>query len=114
MIILLFNQKPTKEQLAKAAKEFEDYIKVVVDTNKEIIAMGGELHTDCEQVLLENGSKQENLWGGGIDLVSKKIDCTALSNIRPGQGNDSMEILDPRIRKKFVKIIKKYFKGYEY
>lgn len=114
MIILLFNQKPTKEQLAKAAEEFADYIKVVVDTDKGIMAMGGKLHTDGEQLLLENGSKQENLWGGGLDLVSKKIDCTALSNIRPGQGNNSMEILDLETRKRFLKIIKKYFAGYEY
>lgn len=32
------------------------YIKLAVDIEREIIAGGGELHADCEAVLLKNGS----------------------------------------------------------
>lgn len=112
MAVLLFKEKPTKEQVLQASEEFGDYIKVVVDVKKRIIAAGGKLHTDCENLLLENGSRQEDLWGGGVDLISKKIDCTAITNIRPSQENDSMEILDPSLRKIFFEIIKNYFEGY--
>lgn len=112
MAILLLEEKPTKEQIAKLREKFKEYIKVVADVEREIIAAGGRLHADCEKLLLENGSKQKDLWGGGVDLLSKKIDCTAITNIRPNQGNDSMEILDPTIRKKFFEIVKIYFERY--
>ncbi len=112
MAVVIFKKKPTKERINRISKEFGDYIKVVVDVEKEIITAGGRLHADGEELLLKEGSRQENLWGGGIDLNSQRIDCTAVINIRPNQGNDSMEILDPSLRKKFFKIIKSYFEGY--
>lgn len=68
MAVLLLKEKPTEEQFSQISEEFEEYIKVVVDVEREIIAAGGKLHVDCEKLLLENGSKQENLWGGGLDL----------------------------------------------
>ncbi|MBI4999621.1 hypothetical protein HZB97_02535 [Candidatus Gottesmanbacteria bacterium] len=95
------------------SQEFEDYIKLIVDIEKKIISAGGRLHTDCEKTLLEQESKQENLWGGGVDTISKKIDCTALTNIRPQQNNNSMEILDPEIRNNFFEIVQKFFPRYE-
>jgi hypothetical protein len=110
--IILLKDKPTKEQIAHISEEFEEYIKVVVDIKRKIVAAGGILHADCEKLLLEEGSRQKNLWGGGIDLITKKIDATAITNIRPVQGNDSMEILNPEVRKKFFEIVKSYFKGY--
>lgn len=112
MAVLLLREKPNKEQIIQLIEEFEEYIKVVADVKKKIIAAGGKLHTDCESLLLENGSRQEDLWGGGIDLISKKIDYTAITNIRPNQGNDSMEILDLSLRKIFFEIVKSYFEGY--
>lgn len=113
MAILLLKEKLTKEQISQISEEFSDYIKVVVDVGRKIIAAGGKLHADCERLLLENGSRQEDLWGGGVDQVSKKIDCTAITNIRPNQGNNSMEILNPSVRERFFEIVKNYFGGYE-
>lgn len=112
MATLLLKEKPTEGQISQISEEFGDYIKVVVDVEKRIIAAGGKLHADGEELLLKRGSSQESLWGGGIDLVSKKIDCTAIINIRPNQGNDSMEILDSSIREKFFEIIKNCFERY--
>jgi len=113
MAVVILKKKPTKWQLDQITEEFKDYVKIVVDLNREIMAAGGKLHADGEDLLLKDGSHQEDLWGGGIDLVAKKIDCTAVINIRPDQNNNSMEILDPLIRKTFFKIIKRFFKGYE-
>lgn len=112
MATLVLEKKPTEEEIRQLTEEFKDYIKLVVDIEKGIISAGCRLHTDCEKTLLKQGSKQKNLWGGGVDTVSKKVDCTALTNIRPSQNNNSMEILDPEIRDNFFQIVKKFFSGY--
>ena len=103
-MIIIVNKSATSNEIEKAKEEFGDYIKIVVDIEKEIAAIGGKFHTDAEKLLIENGSAQKNLWGGGFDISTKKIDTQAIINIRPSQGNDSMEILDPNIRTNFLKI----------
>jgi hypothetical protein len=113
MAVVILRKKPTKEQLAQMTEEFKDYVKMVIDLGRGIMAAGGQLHADGESLLLKDGSHQENLWGGGIDLVAKKIDCTAVINIRPTQENNSLEILDSLKRKSFFKITKRFFEGYE-
>ncbi|PIP51361.1 hypothetical protein COX10_01990, partial [Candidatus Berkelbacteria bacterium CG23_combo_of_CG06-09_8_20_14_all_33_15] len=42
---------------------FGNLVKAVVDIEKKIMAVNAELHSDEEQILLENGSTQNNLWG---------------------------------------------------
>jgi len=90
---------------------FKRVIKAVVDIEKGIIAVDGELHADLEEFLLSSGSKQENLWGVNFYLGEKdeknRIEYTALINIRPALGNASMEIRSPNIRKKIKEIAKK-------
>lgn len=103
-MVLYLERKATKEDIRNASQEFGDYIKIVVDIERGVIAIGGKLHADAEKILIRTGSPQRNLWGGGLDLNSKKIDTQAIINLRPRQGNDSMEILDPEIRKKFIEI----------
>lgn len=81
---------------------FGDMVKYVVDVRLKIAAIGGELHADAEQNLLERGSRQEDLWGANYypGLGSDKcIEYTALINIRPSQQNRSMEIADEGIRR---------------
>ena len=83
-------------------------IKAVVDIDKQIIALDAELHADLEEVLLENGSNQENLWGINLyleDEKDKQIEYTALINIRPSLDNRSMEIEDIQIKNKINKIV---------
>ena len=46
----------------------ENAIKAVVDVAREIIAVDSGMHYECEQLLLENGSNQQDLWG--INLAS--------------------------------------------
>ena len=109
-MIIILTEKATKEDLKSATKEFGDYIKIVADLEKEIVAIGEKFHADAEKVLIENGSEQKNLWGGGLDLHSGRVDFQAIINIRPNQNNDSMEILDPEIRKVFQQISEKFLK----
>lgn len=103
-MVIILNQKAIKEDIAKASEEFGDYIKIVADIEKEIVAIGGKLHADSEKKLLESGSAQKNIWGGGLDLETKIFDTQAMINIRPLDHNNSMEILSPKIRDKFLKI----------
>jgi hypothetical protein len=73
----------------------------VVDVEQDVAAVGGELHSDAETLLLERGSRQEALWGAnpypGLG-PDECIEFTSLINIRPSQGNRSMLIESPEVR----------------
>ena len=80
---------------------FGDMVKYVVDLERRIAAVGGDLHADAEQLLLESGSRQTDLWGANYYPGKGSDSCieyTALINIRPAQGNRSMLIQDAEIR----------------
>jgi hypothetical protein len=83
------------------------FVKVVVDIERQIISADCELHVDCAEELMKEGSAYVNLWGANVYPKDKKIDFIALINIRPASGNRSMEIEDQNIRKKVEDIIKK-------
>ena len=83
------------------------YIKLAVDINRRVIAAGGEMHFDCEQALLADGSKQKDIWGAGFMPTEQKITYDSLINIRPRQ-NRSMEILDPEIKAKVTEIVREF------
>jgi Protein of unknown function (DUF5674) len=99
----------TKEDIEKLREQFDVYIKTVIDINKNICSAGCDLHADSEKILLEQGSQQEELWGGGINLETKEIDFNSFINIRPKQKNTSIEIQSPEIREAFEKRMKQFF-----
>ncbi len=109
MAVVLIKDKVTNEDLKQAREEHLDYIKIEVDVKSGLMAIGGEWHADGEKVLLENGSKQENVWGGGLVQSSGQLDFNSLINTKPKQGNNSQEILDQKIREKFTKVVKEKF-----
>jgi hypothetical protein len=100
--ILLISEAIDRRQLADLVERFfTDMVKYVVDVERGIAAVGGELHADAEQLLLEDGSRQENLWGANYYPGRGEDGCiefTSLINIRPSQGNRSMEIEDDAVR----------------
>ncbi len=104
-----FDRPITSGEINNLRKIYGDYLKLTVDIEKECLVAGRELHADGEKILLEKGSQQDNIWGGGINLKEKSIDATAVLNIRPRLGNDNLEILDPERREKFLQIVKKIF-----
>ncbi len=58
----IVNDKISIEELKKLANEtFGDLVEAVVDVEKEVMAVGSELHADEEMILLSSGSKQKNL-----------------------------------------------------
>jgi hypothetical protein len=102
--VVLLDHRIDPSELARLVKaHFEDMVKYVVDVERRLIAIGGEMHVDGEQMLLEAGSRQGDLWGAnyypgrGRDLC---IEFTSLINIRPAAGNRAMEIQDPTLREK--------------
>lgn len=108
-MLLLITRKATKKVVGKVTGDLDGYIKVVVDVEKNILAAGGERHLQGEELLLKRGSKQKNLWGGGIDWETKEIDYNSIINLRPNQDNPSRDILVKEIREKFDTIIEKLF-----
>jgi hypothetical protein len=96
------------KQMAEGS--FLDFVKAVVDIQKGIMAVGGELHADAEAILIQDGSAQQDLWGINIFLdkpQEQMIEFTSLINIRPREGNKSMEIQNDEVRNKIKRIIDK-------
>lgn len=80
---------------------FEDMVKYVVDVERGIAALGGDLHADAEALLLEDGSALRDLWGANYYPGRGEEGCieyTSLINIRPSQDNPGMEIRDEGVR----------------
>jgi hypothetical protein len=108
--VIITKDKPfTREEIEKLKKLFDVYIKTVIDIEKGICSAGCDRHYESEKLLLKKGSRQNGLWGGGIDLESKIIDCDSFINIRPMDNNTSNQIQDAKIRKKFEQLTKYFF-----
>ena len=109
MGIQIINRSISKIELTELAKEYyEDLIKGVVDIERKIVALGGEMHADAEEVLLKNGSKQSDLWGFNILLNKPREECLmyeSFINIRPRDNNKALEVSDPAVREKMKSII---------
>jgi hypothetical protein len=108
-MLLIVRGKIDQQSLKKIAEDLKGYIKIVVDVRRKVLAAGGEKHVDGERLLLEDGSRQEDLWGAGLDLETGEMDFDSLINLRPTQ-NRSREILDEEIRKKATVLIESLLK----
>lgn len=96
-------------QIEQLKEQFEVYIKTVIDVEKRICVAGMDRHFEGEQMLLERGSKQSQIWGGGIDLETKEVDFNSFINIRPNDNNSKNDILDPKIRQMYQDLTKYFF-----
>ena len=110
MIIHILHEPATAEQIAEMLQANRFYIKTAVNISRQFLAGGGEMHSDCEAVLLGNGSKQDNLWGASWNPISQEIFYESMVNLRPRQ-NRSMQILDPVIRGQIEQIIYRLLGG---
>lgn len=110
-MIKIVKDKILKSELDALAREtFGVMVKGVVDLEREIMALGGELHADEEAMLIEDGSQQKDLWG--INMYPAKpfeqaIEFDSMINIRPSDNNYSRDIKDPDIRKKIAILVRK-------
>ncbi len=107
----IIDKKITLNELKQMSqKMFGGLVKAVVDIELGVMAVDGELHADEEKLLLENGSKQENLWGINIypELEEKdRIEFDSMINLRPSQENMTRSVDDPKIQNQIISIVKK-------
>jgi len=102
--------KPISRQELKAAARpyYEAVVKAVVDIERGIMAIGGELHADEEAALMEDGSAQEHLWGINLYPAEKGeawMEFDAMINVRPSQGNRSRSVEDSALRERIRGIV---------
>src|SRR5437899_2721388 len=106
MSVFLIDKKATREQMISMLSTLEIYVKLAVDVEKRILTGGGELHSDCEEVLLECGSKQENVWGADWIPSANAVTFESMINVRPGQNNFTMQVTDPELKTKIEHIVR--------
>ena len=104
----------SKQDLIKESINFidENTVKGAVDIERELLAVDSPMHYDCEQLLLEDGSKQSVIWGINLYLDNDDIDdlveFDSMINIRPAQGNRSRSVEDPSIQARIKEVVKKW------
>jgi len=105
-MIHLLRAPATDQQIREMLEVHETYIKVAVDIQRGALVGGGEFHADCESVLIEEGSRREDVWGADWVAVDQAVRCSALINIRP-KVNPAMDIQDPMVRTAVETIVRK-------
>lgn len=96
-----------------AEKMYGNLVKAVVDIEKKIMAVDADLHADEEQLLIENGSDQKDLWGINLypDLTGDDfVEFDSMINLRPSQNNRTRGVNDPKIRERIKRIVDKIVK----
>jgi hypothetical protein len=103
-MVLIIRVHATTEEISAMLETLESYIKLAVDVRRGILAGGGVMHADCESALLEDGSQQEDVWGADWTPADQQVTFESLINIRPRQGNRSLDIQDPATREQVRQI----------
>ncbi|MFA6527863.1 MAG: DUF5674 family protein, partial [Candidatus Babeliales bacterium] len=68
----IVREKITLDELKQMSqKMYNQLVKAVVDIKKNIMVVDAALHADQENLLLEDGSEQQDLWG--INLYPEKF-----------------------------------------
>ncbi len=110
--MIITKSKPyNPDEIEKLSELFGVYIKTVIDIKKKICSAGCDRHFESEEILLKTGSKQENIWGGGVDMKTKTIDFNSFINIRPKQNNNSNEIQNEDARRTYQLLTEYFFKA---
>ena len=110
-MIYLLEEPASAMQVREMLQEYERMIKIVVDIRRRILTGGGEMHSDCEAVLLEDGSEQDDLWGANWYPAEQRIEFESLINIRPRLGNRNILIQDEAVRKQVESITRTLLGG---
>ena len=110
MAMTLVQEPISIQQLRDSGEDlFGDMVKTVVDVEKKIMAVGAELHSDEEALLIEQSSRQENLWGINLyteRVFSEMVEFDSMINIRPRQNNRSRGVEDAEMRKRIIQIVR--------
>jgi len=109
----ILTSKLWKADLNNTEFNLDGMVKAVADIKKELLAVDAEMHADLEQLLLENGSNQDDLWGINLWLDEEGddfIEFDSMINIRPRQGNRSRDVESPETREKIRQVVAKWIK----
>lgn len=98
-MIHLLKRKASVSEIEDMLQRYEEMIKIVVDIRRRVLSADGEMNSDCESVLLEDGIEQDDLWGATCYPAEQRIEYESLINIRPRLGNRSILIQDENLRK---------------
>lgn len=101
-MIYIIRERATNKQLLDMLKIWGVYVKIVVDIEREMLAGGSEKHYQCEEVLLEDGSRQRDLWGADWNPYTQTIYFESIINIRPSENNRTMIIQSPELRERIT------------
>jgi hypothetical protein len=107
MGIVIIRERATPSQIADMREVFGSMIKLAVDLERKILAGGGELHSDCEEVLLEDGSEQKDVWGGDWYPDLRAVRFESMINIRPRQDNRDLALQSPMLRQQFEEVVRR-------
>ena len=110
-MIYVIETRATADQVREMLETLQTYIKLAVDVRRRILAGGGGMHADCEAVLLEDGSRQADIWGAGWLPESREVRFESLINIRPKQGNRNMTVEDGGLRATIEQIVRERFEA---
>ena len=109
MEITLVEGPITREQIKAAAwPYYEEVVKAVVDVEKKVMAIGGEMHADEEQFLLRSGSRPEHLWG--INILTARtgpdmVQFDSIINVKPRSGNRTRGVDNPTTREQIRQLV---------
>jgi hypothetical protein len=110
--MIYFLKEPASSiQMQEMLQEYQKMIKIVVDIRRRFLSGGGEMHSDCESVLLDNGSEQDDLWGANWYPAEPRIEFESLINIRPRLGNRNILIQDEAIRRQVESVTREILGG---
>lgn len=108
-------EKPiSKSDLAGESTNFIDTntIKGAVDIKRGVMAVDAPMHYECEQLLLEDGSIQTDVWGINLYLDEENLDdmveFDSMINIRPTQGNRSRGVENQETQAKIKAVVAKW------
>jgi len=110
-MIHTLHEQASSSQIKDMLEEYETMIKIVVDLRQRLLSGGGEMHADCESILLQGGSEQDDLWGANWYPAEERIEFESLINIRPRMGNRSIILQDEILRQEVEEITRAILGG---
>jgi len=110
-MIHLLRELTSSTQIQEMLQDYDKMIKIVVDIRRRVLSGGGEMHSDCETVLLEDGSERDDLWGANWYPAEQRIEFESLINIRPRLGNRNVMIQDENIRRHVESVTRELLGG---
>lgn len=115
--MIILDRKYTMKELSETNSFFNSFVKGVVDLDKELVALGADMHYELADYLKEQrGSKESDMWGFNLWLENQTMDeileYDSFINIHNNQlhgfPRGGMGILDSNIMARATEVICKW------